>query len=92
MEFLSKTTHIDFMGKRKAAAAFSVVLMILSLGSLLTRGLNFGIEFTGGVVIEVGFPDAADLTSIRAGLGQAGFPEAIVQNLRFSPLGYSVRQ
>ena len=80
MEFLSKTTHIDFMGKRKVAAVFSAVLMILSLGSLLTRGLNFGIEFTGGVVIEVGFPDAADLTAIRAGLGQAGFPEAIVQN------------
>jgi preprotein translocase subunit SecF len=80
MEFLSRTTHIDFMGKRKVAAVFSVVLMILSLGSLLTRGLNFGIEFTGGVVIEVGFPDAADLTAIRAGLGQAGFPEAIVQN------------
>jgi preprotein translocase subunit SecF len=80
MEFLSKTTHIDFMGKRKIAAILSAVLMVVSLGSLVTRGLNFGIEFTGGVVIEAGFPDTADLTAIRAGLGQAGFPEAIVQN------------
>ncbi len=80
MEFLSKTTHIDFMGKRKVAAILSAALMVVSLGSLVTRGLNFGIEFTGGVVIEAGFPDTADLTAIRAGLGQAGFPEAIVQN------------
>jgi preprotein translocase subunit SecF len=80
MEFLSKTTHIDFMGKRKIGAILSAVLMVVSLGSLATRGLNFGIEFTGGVVIEAGFPDTADLTAIRAGLGQAGFPEAIVQN------------
>ena len=71
MEFLSKTTHIDFMGKRKIGAILSAVLMVVSLGSLATRGLNFGIEFTGGVVIEAGFPDTADLTAIRAGLGQA---------------------
>ena len=80
MEFLSRTTHIDFMGKRKVAAVFSVVLMILSLGSLLTRGLNFGIEFTGGIVIEAGFQDAADLSAVRSGLGEVGFGEAVVQN------------
>ncbi len=73
-------TNIDFMGKRRAAFILSAVLILLSLGSLLVRGLNFGIEFTGGIVIEAGFPDAADLPRIRADLGEAGYSEAVVQN------------
>jgi len=80
MEFLSKTTHIDFMGKRKIAISLSITLVVLSLISMLFRGMNFGIEFTGGVVIEAGFPTTADLTAIRGGLADAGFPTAIVQN------------
>ena len=80
MEFLSKTTHVDFMGKRRLALIVSAVLIVLSLVTLFARGLNFGIEFTGGVVIEVGFPAAADLTAIRSAMGGAGFPEAVVQN------------
>jgi preprotein translocase subunit SecF len=73
-------TNIDFMGKRRAAFIFSAVLILVSLGSLLVRGLNFGIEFTGGIVIEAGFPDAADLPRIRADLAGAGYSEAVVQN------------
>ncbi len=80
MEFLSKPTHIDFLGRRRVAMIFSGILILLSLFALLGRGLNFGIEFTGGVVIEVGFPGAADLTAIRAGLEEAGIPKAVVQN------------
>jgi len=80
MEFLSKTTHVDFMGKRRLALIVSAALIVLSFVTLFTRGLNFGIEFTGGVVIEVGFPTAADLTAIRNAMGGAGFPEAVVQN------------
>ncbi|KPK61083.1 MAG: preprotein translocase subunit SecF [Gammaproteobacteria bacterium SG8_31] len=80
MEFLSKTTHLDFMGKRRLALAFSAALIVLSLIGLFARGLNFGIEFTGGVVIEVGFPMAADLTAVRSGLAEAGFGGAVVQN------------
>jgi preprotein translocase subunit SecF len=73
-------TNIDFMGKRRAAFILSAVLILMSLGSLLVRGLNFGIEFTGGIVIEAGFPDAADLPRIRADLAGAGYSEAVVQN------------
>jgi len=80
MEFLSKTTHIDFLGKRRLALILSGVLILLSLAALAGRGLNFGIEFTGGVVIEAGFPGAADLTAIRSGLEEAGIPKAVVQN------------
>ena len=73
-------THLDFMGKRRLAVVLSVALLAISVGSLLVRGLNVGIEFTGGVVVEVGFPDAADLTRIRSALEEAEFTEAIVQH------------
>ena len=69
-------THLDFLGKRKIA----MILIVLSISSFFVRGLNFGIEFTGGVVVEAGFPDAADLTEIRSALEEAGYPEAIVQH------------
>ncbi|MGI9263629.1 MAG: protein translocase subunit SecF [Gammaproteobacteria bacterium] len=73
-------THLNFLSKRKIAMVLSIVLIVLSIGSFLTRGLNFGIEFTGGVVVEAGFPDAADLTMIRSALDEAEFSEAIVQH------------
>jgi preprotein translocase subunit SecF len=73
-------THLDFMGKRRLAMMLSATLLVISVGSLLVRGLNFGIEFTGGVVVEVGFPDTADLTRIRSALEEAEFPKAIVQH------------
>jgi preprotein translocase subunit SecF len=73
-------THLNFLGKRKIAMVLSVVLLTLSIGSFFVRGLNFGIEFTGGVVVEAGFPDAADLTAIRSALEEAEFTEAIVQH------------
>ena len=75
MQLLGKT-NIDFMGRRRAAFIVSIALLLVSLGSLVARGLNFGIEFTGGIVIEAGFPSAADLPRIRADLGVAGFGEA----------------
>ena len=79
MQLLGKT-NIDFMGRRRVAVIFSAVLLIVSLGSLVARGLNFGIEFTGGIVIEAGFPGPANLERIRTDLATAGFGEAVVQN------------
>ena len=52
MRILSEKTQIDFMGKRKFAVVLSAVLIITSLASLFTRGLSFGIDFTGGTLIE----------------------------------------
>jgi len=80
MEFFSKKTAIDFMGKRKLAILLSLVLILTSLGSLVVRGLNFGIDFTGGTLIEAGYPDAADLGSLRAVLQEAGYGDAQVQH------------
>ncbi|MFW2405806.1 MAG: protein translocase subunit SecF [Gammaproteobacteria bacterium] len=80
MQLISNTTNVDFMGKRRITAIVSALLLLISIGSLATRGLNFGIDFTGGVLIEAGYPDAADLVDIRQRLADGGFGDAIVQN------------
>lgn len=80
MKLLSENLALDFMGKRRIAAAVSVVLIVLSLTSLGVRGLNFGIDFTGGVLIEVGYPQAAELPAVRTALETAGFDDLTVQH------------
>lgn len=71
---------IDFLAKRTLALIFSTLLIIISISSLTTIGLKKGIDFTGGTLIEVGFKQSADLTSLRAVLNKAGFEGAIVQH------------
>jgi preprotein translocase subunit SecF len=80
MRFLSKTPSIDFLGltRRRIALSISAILIAISLVSLATRGLELGIDFTGGVLLEVGYPVAADLDDIRGKLGDAGFTDAQV--------------
>lgn len=75
-----KTTNINFIGNRNIALIFSGVLMILSIASLAIQGLQMGIDFTGGTLIEVGYQKAADLTVLRNTLDGAGFNDATVQN------------
>ena len=79
MKILSRKTHIDFMGHRKIAFALSAVLMVLSVVSLATRGLNFGLDFTGGMLIEVSFPSPPQISDVRAKLENAGLKDAVVQ-------------
>jgi preprotein translocase subunit SecF len=79
MEFFRKTPTIDFMGKRRITYVISTFLMVASFALLATRGLNLGIDFTGGVVIEVNYPTAANVDRARAALVQAGFADAQVQ-------------
>lgn len=80
MQFLSKQTDFRFMSKRKMAAVFSVLLALVSIGSLATKGLNFGIDFTGGTMIEVEYKQAVKLESIRETLARNGYDDTIVQN------------
>jgi len=79
MEFFKTNTNIDFMGQRYKAAIFSVAICVLSLVILAVKGLNLGLDFTGGTQIEVSYKETANLGEIREQLTQAGFPEAIVQ-------------
>ena len=80
MKLINKT-NIDFLssGRRKVALTISVLLVTVSLVSLATRGLEFGIDFTGGILLEVGYPQAADLDQIRNNLAASGFTDAQVQ-------------
>jgi preprotein translocase subunit SecF len=78
MKFLNSKTQIDFMSQRKVALVFSSILIVASIVSLSTRGLNFGLDFTGGTLIEVGYPSAPDTNDVRENLASAGF-DSIVQ-------------
>lgn len=80
MRIFKKTPTFDFMSKRKMALVFSACLIIASVSSLAIKGLNFGLDFTGGTLIEVGYQQSADLNKIRSRLLTAGFGDAVVQN------------
>lgn len=73
-------TNINFMGRRMAAFVVSGLLILISVGAFAVRGLNFGIDFTGGTLLEVGYDKPADLGKIRDTLNNSGFTGAVVQN------------
>ena len=81
MQFLKKKTTIDFLSlsRRRIALSISVIVVIASLVSLGTRGLNFGIDFTGGILLELGYTEDADVEGIRSDLFDSGFEDAQVQ-------------
>lgn len=79
MQILQLKETVAFMSYRKGALIFSVILMLASVFSLMTNKLNFGLDFTGGTLIEVGFEKAADLNKIRAVMDSNGYPDAVVQ-------------
>jgi len=70
----------NFLSIRYVAMALSILLMLISLSSLMTKGLNKGIDFTGGFLIEVSYQQAPTISQVRSDLAGGGFPEAIVQN------------
>ncbi len=72
-------SNINFLGHRKVAVGISLVLVLVSVALLATRGLNFGIDFTGGTLVEVGYPQAVELDPIRQQLADNDFDRATVQ-------------
>lgn len=79
MEFFKHNTRIDFMGFRKWAAVISVVVCLASIIALISNGLNWGLEFTGGTEVHLAFKESADIPEIRDALQSAGFKDVVVQ-------------
>ncbi|MEC9251621.1 MAG: protein translocase subunit SecF, partial [Pseudomonadota bacterium] len=71
---------IDFMGKRHLALIFSGLILAGSIIALAFQGVNRGLDFTGGTLIEVGFSESVDPTTVRNILSDAGYTDAVVQN------------
>jgi preprotein translocase subunit SecF len=80
MEFFRIKHDIPFMSYGKITTSISLVTFIFAVFFLATRGLNFGVDFTGGTVMEVHYAQPADLDKIRAQLGSMGMPDSLVQN------------
>jgi preprotein translocase subunit SecF len=76
---MMESTHIDFMGKRRISAILSVIAVLASILLIVARGLNLGLDFTGGTLVEVGYQEPADLGEIRSALTVGGFERATVQ-------------
>jgi preprotein translocase subunit SecF len=79
MEMQNTRFNLDIMGKRKITSFISGLLLIISITSLSMQGLNLGIDFTGGTLVEVGYSEAVDLVKVRQALAESEFGDAIVQ-------------
>ena len=80
MEFFKRTPRIRFLERRKYWYAVSTLMIVGSIALVFTHGLNFGIDFTGGVVVEAHFPQAPDLERLRDSLAAGGLEDAQVQS------------
>lgn len=95
MEFFRQTKTLNFMGKSRIAIAISIVLVLVSWGMLATKGLNYGIDFAGGTIVQVKYDDKAPIDTIRqtlagnpmyegAQITEFGSPEEIIIRLKTS--------
>ncbi|HWW20440.1 MAG TPA: protein translocase subunit SecF [Steroidobacteraceae bacterium] len=75
MEFFHRATNFPFMSTRRVWYALSALMILVSLGSLLLRGLNLGVDFTGGVTVQASFPDNANRDAVDTALKRAGYAE-----------------
>ena len=79
MQLFKKETKIDFIGKRYLALIFSAALIATGAYSLVTKGLNYGIDFTGGTKVELEYQNEVQIVDVRSVLEEGGYPEAVVQ-------------
>ncbi|MCG8427412.1 MAG: protein translocase subunit SecF [Chromatiales bacterium] len=80
MQIFKSETHFKFMNQRKLALIFSLALIVIAIASIALRGLNLGIDFTGGTLVEVGYTDPVELPNVRKELAKGGFADATVQH------------
>ncbi|NCT67314.1 MAG: protein translocase subunit SecF [Rhodanobacteraceae bacterium] len=81
MELFKSTSNIDFLGGRKVSIAISVALMLISIVLVATRGLNYALDFTGGVLVEVQYAESVEIDQVREALDAGGLHNAQVQSL-----------
>ena len=74
-----KEFNFDFMGRVKPAVAVTTLLVLISVGASLFKGFNFGVDFTGGTLVELGYKSEPDLNQIRSALAESEFKNATVQ-------------
>ena len=79
MRIFSFSEALNFMRFKWPALMLSALLVLGSLGLLAVKGINWGLDFTGGTVLEVGFTQDADLTQVRNVLAERGYADAVVQ-------------
>ena len=79
MEFFHKVTRFPFMSTRKVWYGLSAALIVASISLVAFRGLNLGVDFTGGVTVETNFPQAPNIETLRSALVKAGIENAQVQ-------------
>jgi preprotein translocase subunit SecF len=80
MQWLTRTPNFNFVKYRRVAMVTSSILSVLALVSLFYPGLNYGIDFTGGTIVEAAYESPANLDAIRSDLAEAGFESVQVQN------------
>ena len=81
MEIFNHNANVNFLGLRRISIAIAALLMLASIGLIVVRGLNYGLDFTGGVVVEVEYGKAVDIAEVRDALAKKGFEHAVVQPL-----------
>lgn len=79
MKLFNKQPQFDFMGKRQLAMILSATFILVAIVMMVMRGLNFGIDFTGGTLVEVGYPEAVEVSDVRAVLEENGYGDSTVQ-------------
>lgn len=80
MQIFNKRTELDFLGKRKIPMAVSAILVLATFLLLASRGLNFGLDFTGGTLLELSYSEPVEVTSVRTELEKEGIKDAVVQH------------
>jgi len=81
MRIFKQVPNFDFLGKGRYAAALSFILVASSIGSLIMQGLNLGLDFKGGIQIEIGYQNPINAETVRKQLAAAGFDDVVVQSI-----------